>query len=301
MYTIENLNKLEKKLDSIRKDNLDFHCHLFDDLFIIKNKNITFQSLDIKNYNSFNFKLQFKHKKLNSNYVIKVQLSLKNFLDKYADKKINPEMEALFYKKGRLIDKVDVMKLTLKQKKYFGELLTEVSNIFINIDIDKLTKILNLYNEKQKNKNKIFRKYISYRYDYKLQENRKKYSKHFSLITKEREEKEFFNKKEFSFCYLSYIDKPEPTGFEIRQMNISIEDDKIFNNNTNVSLHSVLRHFLEDCIFFKNHFISSIEKCIELFNINDNYVTKDKNIFVPEENFEEVFKKVIIKEKVETF
>lgn len=301
MYTKEELKNIDKELQEVKKENLYFHCHFFDDIFSINNNNITFKNLDTQSHSHGIFKFRFQNKELGSDYGIEVELSLKEHLKKLNKATINPDITLYHYENGNFLnkEKMNIAKLSLIEKKLTGELLSFVSNLFLELNFDNLYSKLEVYNKKMKIKNNLFRKYIRYKNDFNLQENRIKYHKQFSLLTKKRTKDEVPSEGHLSFCYLAYKDSSFGDRFEINSMNISIKEDGFYNGNTKIEEHVFLRHFLNDSIYFKNRFISNVKEICEILNFDDE--DDVKTISFPIEVFNDTFSKEIIKDKMEIF
>tara|TARA_Y100000034_G_scaffold55954_2_gene68596 strand:- start:30560 stop:31462 length:903 start_codon:yes stop_codon:yes gene_type:complete len=300
MYTKEELKNIDKEFQEVKKENLYFHCHFFDDFFSFDDNNIIFKNLDTQNYSNRIFKFRFQHKELGCNYGLEVEMSLKNRSEKLNKKTINPYMIFFIYEDGNFLnkEKISMDKLSLIQKKYTGELLSFVSNLFLVLDFDNLNSKLDIYNEKMKRKNQLFRQYVRYKYDLKLQENRKIYHKQFSLLTKKRTREEIPSSGTLSFCFLIYRDSSFGDKFEIDSMNILIKEDGFYKGNIKIDEHTFLRHFLNDSIYFKNRFVSNIKELSDLLNIE----YKDNNsLSFSIEDFNNTFSKEIIKDKMEIF
>lgn len=300
MYTKEQLKNIDKKLQEVKKENLYFHCHFFDDIFSVNNNNITFKNLDTQSHSHGIFKFRFQHKELGSNYGIEVEVSFKNNSKNLSKATINPNITPYTYHNGNFLsgEKINIAKLSLIEKKFIGELLSFVSDLFLELDFDNLISKLEVYNKKMKIKNQLYKKYVRYKYDLNLQENRIKYHKQFSLLTKKRTKDEVPSEGHLSFCYLAYKDSSFGDIFEINSMNISIKEDGFYNGNIKIEEHVFLRHFLNDSIYFKNRFISNIKEICEILNLHDDEV---KTISFPIEVFNDTFSKEIIKDKMEIF
>lgn len=300
MYTKEQLKNIDKELQEVKKENLYFHCHFFDDFFSFDN-NITFKNLDIQSYSNGVFNFRFQHKRLGSYYGIEVEVSFKDNLKNLSKATINPNITPYTYDNGNFFnkEKINITKLSLIEKKFIGELLSFVSDLFLELDFDNLISKLEIYNEKMKRKNQLLRQYVRYKYDLNLQENRKTYHKQFSLLTKKRTRDEVPSEGHLSFCYLSYKDSSFGDRFEINSMNISIKEDGFYNGNVKIDEHTFLRHFLNDSIYLKNRFISNIKEFCDILN----FVDKDdvKIISFSLEDFNNTFSKEIIKDKMEIF
>lgn len=299
MYTKEQLKSIDKELQEVKKEILYFHCHFFDDFFSI-NKSITFKNLDTQTHSNGVFNFRFQHEKLGSNYGIEVKVSFKDSLKNLSKATINPNITPYTYENGNFLnkEKINIAKLSLIEKKFIGELLSFVSDFFLELDFDNLTSKLEIYNEKMKRKNQLFRQYVRYKYDLKLQENRKIYHKQFSLLTKKRTREEIPSSGTLSFCFLIYRDSSFGDKFEIDSMNILIKEDGFYKGNIKIDEHTFLRHFLNDSIYFKNRFVSNIKELSDLLNIE----YKDNNsLSFSIEDFNNTFSKEIIKDKMEIF
>ena len=300
MYTKEQLKNIDKELQEVKKENLYFHCHFFDDIFSVNNNNITFKNLDTQSHSHGIFKFRFQHKELGSDYGIEVEASFKDNLKNLSKATINPNITPYTYDNGNFLskEKMNIAKLSLIEKKLVGKLLSFVSDLFLELDFDNLISKLEVYNKKMKRKNQLFRKYVRYKYDLNLQENRKIYHKQFSLLTKKRTREEIPSNGTLSYCFLSYKGSTFGDRFEINSMSILIKEDGFYNGNVKIDEHTFLRHFLNDSIYFKNRFISNIKELYELLNFEyDN----EKMLSFSLEDFNNTFSKEIIKDKMEIF
>lgn len=301
MYTKEELKKIDDELQNLKKENLHLHCHFFDDFFSIDNNNIIFKNIYTQGNRNGVFKFRFQHKELGLDYGIEVEVSLTNYSEKLSKETINPNITLYTYEESNFLnkEKMNITKLSLIGKKLTGQLLSFVSDLFLNLDFDDLNSKFQDYNIKMTKKNKIFRKYIKYKYNLSLQENRKIYHKQFSLLTKKRTIEEVPSSGTLSFCFLTVKDSSFNDRIEINSMNIFIKEDGFYNGNIKISNEdSFLRHFLNDSIYLKNRFISNIEELSNLINIEYN---NEKSLSFSFENFDSTFSKEIIKDKMDIF
>jgi hypothetical protein len=310
MYSKKELLLIQDKYQNKKEEINIFYKNIWDNLISCDNNLITreFITCKFRIYNSFNESFHFFHKNIKTEGFVLVEFNFADFLN---NKKINYEIS--FVKKDEsldpkeefiLLNNITNLNLTTNQLIYFGELISFVGNIVENINVDYLHNEMIQYKKISSQRTSLFRELFSYKINFNMEENRKKYKKYFNYLTKEREEEElksyFKNKKSFSFVHFD----SKLTSFKFEQYNISFENEKILVNSVISQKEIVYRHFLKNSVFINDSFIENIDVLIKLFDLkNDdiNIILADNTIEINEEDFLNLFNLKLIKQKVDTF